>query len=201
MGTIVIDDKLLECSKKLKEELNNKRYLHSIAVMDTAACLSMVYGADIYSARLAGLLHDCAKSLSKDQLIKKAGKYKLDLSETERANPELLHAKVGKYIARDEYNINNKEVLDAIYYHTTGKPDMGLLEKIIFVADYIEPNRSASIPEIDKIRAEAFRNIDKCIALICENTLGYLKGSEAKIDKITYDTCEFYKIKEKTHCL
>lgn len=193
MGSIIVDENLSSMMEKLSEKLNKKRYLHSLGVMDTAACLAMKYGCDIKKARYAGLLHDCAKNIESNRLIEKAEKYKIPLSDTERDNPDLLHAKIGKYVAKHDYGIADEEILNAIFYHTTGKPDMSLLEKIIFVSDYIEPNRTSDIPGILEIRNMAFTDIDRCVALICCNSLGYLKEKNAKIDKITEETFEYYK--------
>lgn len=193
MGSIVVDENLSIIMEKLSNKLNKKRYLHSVGVMDTAACLAMKYDYDINKARYAGILHDCAKYLSGEKLLEKAEKYHISLSETEKENPDLLHAKVGKFIAREEYGIEDEEILNAIFYHTTGRPNMNLLEKIIFISDYIEPYRTEEIPEIAKIRKTAFENMDKCVALICSNSLGYLNQKKAKIDKLTVETYDYYK--------
>lgn len=192
MGSIVVDDNLLQIIDCLSKKLNKKRFCHSIGVMDTAACLAMKYGYDINKAKYAGILHDCAKSLSSEKLLDKSRKYSLELSEIEKENPDLLHAKIGKFLAKEDYKITDEEILDAIFYHTTGRPGMNILEKIIFVSDYIEPNRTKDIPGIKEIRAMAFENIDKCVVMICCNSLGYLKEKGALIDKITEETYLYY---------
>lgn len=193
MGTVVIDEKLSDIMERLSDKLNKKRYLHSIGVMDTAACLAMKYAYDVNKARYAGILHDCAKNYSDEKLLEKAEKYKIRLSEVEKDNPDLLHSKVGMFVARDEYDIEDEDILNAIYCHTTGKPDMTLLEKIIFIADYIEPNRTSELPMMDEIRKMAFTDMNKCIVMICENSLKYLDDNNAKTDKITIDTYDYYK--------
>ena len=192
MGTIVIDEQFDNCRRMLKEDISKKRYLHSIGVSDTAACLAMRYGCDIRKAALAGLLHDCAKGLNEDQLIETVLDNNIDISPVERDNPELLHSKAGSVIAREKYKIMDEDILSAIFWHTTGKPGMSLLEKIIFLADYIEPNRS-NIPWIDEIRQLAFKDIDSAVAASCRNSIDYLKRSSKTIDKITIDTYEYYK--------
>ena len=192
MGTIVIDEKYENCRKKLKDSISHKRYIHSIGVSDTAACLAMRYGYDIKKAHLAGLLHDCAKGLSVGDLFAAAKKSGMEISETERDNPELLHAKAGMTVAKDKYGIDDEEILGAICYHTTGKPEMTLLEKIVFIADYIEPNRTG-IPSLDRLRAVAFNDIDVATAYVCRNSIQYLKRSSKLIDRITLDTYEYYK--------
>ncbi len=192
MGTIVIDEQYDNCRKALKGSISHKRYIHSIGVSDTAACLAMRYGYDVKKAHLAGLLHDCAKGLSEGDLLTAAFMTGLEVSQMERDNPELLHAKAGATIAKQKYKIEDKEILDAICYHTTGRPDMSLLEKIVFVADYIEPNRTG-IPSLDRIRAMAFTDIDIATAYVCRNCIDYLQRASKQIDRITIDTFKYYK--------
>ena len=192
MGTIVIDEQFDRCRKALKEEISRKRFIHSLGVSDTAACLAMRYGYDIRKAALAGLLHDCAKGLDDRQLLETARRGNIEISDVELANPELLHSKAGSVLAKEKYGINDEEILCSIYWHTTGKPDMSILEKIIFLADYIEPNR-ANIPWIDSIRQKAFTDMDEAVALACRNSIDYLNKSSRTIDRITIDTYEYYK--------
>ena len=192
MGSIVIDEKYDKCRKMLKDRISNKRYLHSIGVGNTAACLAMRYGYSVGDAYLAGLLHDCAKGLSDDELIEVTKKAGILITPLEMDNPELLHSKAGSVIAKRDYGIEDKEILNAIYCHTTGKPGMTMLEKIIFVADYIEPCR-AGLPGLDVIRKTAFSDIDDSIMLICRNTLDYLKRSGKAIDATTVETYEYYR--------
>ena len=137
-------------------------------------------------------MHDCAKGLSDTQLIGTVKGGNIEISAVETENPELLHAKAGSILARSKYGVEDEDIISSIYYHTTGRPDMSLLEKIIFIADYIEPNR-AHIPQIDSIRRIAFTDIDKAVALACKNTIDYLNGSSGKIDRITIETYDYYK--------
>lgn len=194
MGTIVIDEHYEKCRKLLKESISGKRYMHSIGVSNTAACLAMRYGCDVKKAYLAGLLHDCAKGLKPEELIHIVEEEGLEISESERANPELLHAKAGSIIARDKYETGDGEIMDGICWHTTGKPAMTLLEEIIFTADYIEPNRT-NIPNLEKIRKSAFVDLSQTVALICKNTLDYLKSGNITIDRLTTETYEYYSNK------
>ncbi len=191
MGSIVIDEQYEKCRKLLRESLSHKRYMHSLGVADTAACLAMRYGYDPRKARLAGLLHDCAKGLDQKEMYEKVAGAGIEISVMERDNPELLHAKAGSLVAREKYDIEDEEILSSIYWHTTGKPGMTLLEEIIFIADYIEPNRS-TIPSLDEIRATAFTDIDKAVAMACRNSIEYLKRDSKQIDRITVDTYEYY---------
>ena len=104
----------------------------------------------------------------------------------------MLHAKAGAIIARDEYGVRDTEILDAIRYHTTGRPHMTLLEKIIFIADYIEPGRSKA-PNLDRIRREAGLDLNRCVCMIARDTLQHLKEIGAHIDQRTEETFEYYK--------
>lgn len=182
--------------KKLNQKLNEKRFIHSIGVEYTAASLAFVYGEDIERARTAGLLHDYAKCIPTEEKLRKAKKYGLPISRSEKLNPDLLHGKLGAYYAKTKFGIKDKEILSAITYHTTGHPDMCLLDKIIFVADYIEPNRRM-IRDLPEIRKEAFQDIDKCIIHILKNTLEYLNEKTDIIDEMTQQTYDFYVMNVK----
>ncbi len=177
---------------RLKTKISEKRFEHSLGVEYTACCLAMTYGADMEKARIAGLLHDCAKGLSTKEKLEKARKYGLPVSKYEEKNPDMLHAKLGAYYARYKYDVYDEEILSAIACHTTGKPNMTLLEKIIFVSDYIEPNRKP-VPEMDLIRKEAFTDIDLCVTHILKNTIAYLESTETEMDFATKQTYDFYK--------
>lgn len=180
-----------EMIKRLKGKLNDKRFVHSVGVEYTAATLAFVHGADVEKARIAGLLHDCAKCLPAEEKLRKAKKHGLPINRSEKLNPDLLHGKLGAYYAKRKYDVKDEEILSAITYHTTGHPDMTLLEKIIFVADYIEPNRKM-VKDMEEIRKEAYEDIDKCIIHILKNTLDYLNSKQYVVDEITEQTYYFY---------
>ncbi|MCI9486294.1 MAG: nicotinate-nucleotide adenylyltransferase [Lachnospiraceae bacterium] len=185
--------------EKLRHKLGIGRFEHTLGVAYTAACLAMRYGCSAEDAELAGLLHDCAKQYDNETLMKKCSKYKLPVSEAERKNPSLLHAKLGAYLAKQKYDVNDVRILDAIRYHTTGRPAMTLLEKIIYVADYIEPRRFKA-PNLDKIRGLAFVNLDQTVCEIMSDTLAYLKKTPENIDKTTQEACMYYqKLKKEEH--
>lgn len=185
-------EQMNEIKKQLKKELEKKRYQHTIGVMHTAACLAMRYGSDMYQAMLAGLLHDCAKCISDKKQIELCEKNHISIRDVERENPFLLHAKTGAFLARTQYGINDTAVLHAIEVHTTGIPNMSLLDKIIFVADYIEPNRDKA-PNLEEIRTLAFENIDQVIYRILDDTLHFLNQKKGSIDEKSHETYEYYK--------
>lgn len=178
--------------KLLKDELKKDRYKHTINVSYTAMCLAMRYEEDLEKAMLAGLLHDCAKCISDDAQLKKCISKGIDVNETEKRQPYLLHAKLGAYLAKEKYGVKDKEVLSAIRKHTTGDVDMTMLEKIIFVADYIEPARSKA-KNLTLIRRLAFEDIDTAVYYIMKDTLEYLEEKGSEIDKQTKKAYEFYK--------
>ncbi|MDE6313390.1 MAG: bis(5'-nucleosyl)-tetraphosphatase (symmetrical) YqeK [Lachnospiraceae bacterium] len=178
--------------KKLKKELDADRYEHTIGVAYTAAALAMRYEANIQQAQVAGLLHDCAKCIPNSKKIALCEKYNINMSEIELKNPFLLHAKLGAFLAMHKYGVSDKEITSAILNHTTGKPNMSLLDKIIFVADYIEPQRKKQ-PNLAEVRKLAFVDLDKAMLRILEDTLNFLKVSSGDIDPMTEKTYQYYK--------
>ena len=158
--------------EKLIEEIGSKRFSHSIGVMETAVELAKLYQVDSNKAMIAGLLHDCAKIRDPIYLLKRANDFDIILDDIMKKNNELIHGPLGSRIAEYEYMIKDREILDAIYYHTTGREKMSMLDKIIYIADFIEPSRN--YPSVDEIRKLAFKDLDKSILLSMENTLIYL---------------------------
>ncbi len=183
-----------EISKNLKKVLSEKRYLHSLGVEEVACDLALIHGFDMERAKIAGILHDCAKYLSNEQLLDECQNYGLPVTDIEVKCPFLLHAKVGAIYARIKYGIQDDQIISAITYHTTGRPAMSLLEKIIFTADYIEPYRRP-LPRIEVIRKMAYNDIDIAVAMVAENVLDYLRASNQDIDTMTIDTYHYYRDK------
>lgn len=184
--------KIEKLKKKLRRHLDKERYEHTLGVMYTSAALAMAYRIDIEKALLAGLLHDCAKCVPGEKKIRLCEKYGLPVNNAEKHNPGLLHAKLGAYIAAEKYKVDDSEVLDAITYHTTGRPNMTLLDKIIYIADYIEPNRYEA-PNLQAVRRLAFVDIDACLYMILKDSLEYLKTKSEAIDPMTEQTYKYYQ--------
>ena len=190
---------LAKLRKEMEQTLEHKRYEHTLGVAYTAASLAMVHGADVDKALIAGMLHDCAKCMSHRKQIALCHKYKVQLSEieTEKHSP-LLHAKAGSCLAEKKYGITDEEILLAISYHTTGRPHMGLLEKIIYIADYIEPGRErakrsyADIQNLAQVRKMAYCDLDEALCKILSDTLDYLSRKGGTIDSMTRETYEYY---------
>lgn len=184
-------NQLKKIRKAVEKVQDAKRFEHTLGVEYTAAALAMRYDSDINDARIAGLLHDCAKCQSDEKQLSICHKNHIKVTEVERKNPFLLHAKVGAYLAREKYGIKEPDILNAIQNHTTGRKNMSLLEKIIFVADYIEPGRK-NAPNLAEIRKAAFVDIDQALLQILKDTLDYLKSSGGEIDPMTEQTWRYY---------
>ena len=178
--------------KAMEKSQDSKRFEHTLGVAYTATALAMRYGISLKNAELAGLLHDCAKCLTDEKRLSICEKHNISINEIERRNPFLLHAKVGSFLAMEEYHIFDLDIINAILNHTTGRPGMSLLEKIVFVADYIEPNRK-NAPNLAEIRKLAFEDIDLAMIRILGDILKFLEGSEGEIDPMTRKTYEYYK--------
>ena len=181
--------------KQLAKVLDSKRYEHTQGVAYTSAALAMRYGEDVQKAELAGLLHDCAKCLDNEKKIHICKKHNIAISDAELKNPFLLHAKVGGYLTKEKYKIDDEDIINAVTYHTTGRPGMSLLEKIVYIADYIEPGRD-HVSNLDEVRNLCFRDLDEALLQILEDILVHLKESKKEIDPMTQMTYEFYKRKQ-----
>ena len=166
--------------------------MHTLGVEYTSVCLAMKYGENLETAELSGLLHDCAKELPEKKLIQICRDHGERISKMEYQNPFLLHGKAGACLARDKFGIDDANILNAIRYHTTGRPGMTLVEKIVFVADYIEPNRKKA-DNLTELRRMAFENLDETVLRILEQTLDYLVRTGKEIDRHTVITRDYYK--------
>lgn len=193
-----MNDRITTISEQLKKELDKARYDHTLGVMYTAGCLAMRYGEDMNKALLAGLLHDCAKCIPHNEKIRLCKINHIFISDTEMKNPGLLHAKLGAFLAEHKYGINDTEIIRAIESHTTGRPNMSLLDKIIYIADYMEPGRDRAA-DLPHVRELAFKDLDACLYVILEDSLNFLKKRKIPIDPMTEDTFLYYNdLKQKT---
>ena len=178
--------------KKLKKYMDEERFIHTQGVMYTACALAMCHNADMNQARLAGLLHDCAKCIPNSKKLKICQRENIPVSAAEEASPDLLHAKLGVYISKEKYGVTDREVRQAVRYHTTGRPEMTLLEKIIYIADYIEPGRD-NAPNLPTVRRLAFQDLDETMYVILKDTLEYLEHGSGTIDATTRQACRYYQ--------
>ncbi|WP_317854025.1 nicotinate-nucleotide adenylyltransferase [Chakrabartyella piscis] len=180
--------------EKLQSALQIKRYIHTLGVESEAMKLAEIYGTkqDKQKAQIAGLLHDCAKDYPRDLQQRLCKEYKLALDEDTIRTPQLIHAVLGAEIAKREYQITDTTILDAIRYHTTGRPHMSLLEKIIYIADYIEPNRE-KFDGIEEARRLAYLDLDLAMCFILADTINYVKEQGRKPHPISEEALQYYK--------
>ena len=177
--------------KKMKKVMDEKRYEHTLGVSYTAATLAMIFDEDIEKAKLAGLLHDCAKNMEHDKKIKLCKKNGYKPNQFELDNPSLLHARCGSILAKTKYNVDDEDVLNAICSHTTGRPGMSKLEQIIFIADFIEPGRKPW-SGLDNVRRLSYEDLNKATCQILSDMLDYLNKDDKSIDPMTQKTYEYY---------
>ncbi len=170
----------------LKTKLKPERYLHSLGVRDTAVKMAKIFGADIKKAEIAGLLHDNAKNI--DNPYERCADLEVELDDFEKSNIALVHAKLGAETAKCEFYVNDEETLNAIRYHTVGRRDMTLLEKIIFVADLTEPGRN--FPDIEYLRTLAFSDIDAAVKECVKGTIRVNKERGMPIHPAAYEILE-----------
>ncbi len=184
-----MNTQVLEIRKSLKKKLDPIRFEHTLGVAYTCQALAMRYEYDLHKAELAGLLHDCAKRFDNETMLLKCQKREIPMTDGELRDPSLLHAKLGAWYAREKYGIDDPEILTAIECHTTGKKSMTLLDKILYVADYIEPGRykASELPEMRKL---AFIDLDLACLSIMEIILKYLESTICPIDATTIEACE-----------
>lgn len=172
--------------------LKAKRVAHVLGTEETAVKLAEKYGADVEKARVAALLHDCTKRLSMGEQLVLCEKYGIELDELEQRALKLLHAKTGAAIARDVFAVD-EEVYSAILWHTTGRADMTKLEKIIYLADYIEPNRD--FPGLAELREAVWEDLDKGLLIGLSMTVEEMKEMGNPIHKNTLEAKTFLERK------
>jgi len=179
---------------KLKEWLNEKRYLHCLGVEEMAVKLAKHYGIDEEQAAAAALLHDWGRGLENDLLLKKAREFDIVVGGVEEKAPHLLHGPVGAKLVENELGIKDPAILQAIALHTTGAGEWSLLDKIIYLADYIEPGRTFS--GVEQIRKMAFLDLEKALFMAAENTLYHLLKKKALIHHKTVELRNALLIKQ-----
>lgn len=168
----MIDNKKID--DYLKKNLKKKRYKHVIGTVKAAERLAKVYDADMETAKLAALLHDSAKHMDKDEVIFLAKEYGFEVDDTYEAQPELLHGAAGAYIAKNLFNVHDKEILDAITYHTVPNLNPSKMDMIVSVADLIEETRD--YPGVDELRKIAEDGLDKVFLNVLERVIVHVLG-------------------------
>ena len=176
-----------EILKWLKENLNEKRYIHTLGTANCAKELAQKFGLNSEKAYLAGLLHDCAKCFSNEKLLDIIHQH-LDVEECEMLNYKTLHAPVSAYIAEKEFKITDKEILSAIRWHTLGRLDMTDFEKIVFIADKIEPNtRDKEYSDKIRVLLDEENGLNKALLKCYKETIKSLVKRDLKICLLTIE--------------
>ncbi|MDD4526825.1 MAG: bis(5'-nucleosyl)-tetraphosphatase (symmetrical) YqeK [Candidatus Margulisbacteria bacterium] len=180
-----------DLQEKLRKYLNSEeRINHSVRVADLAVELAKIYKIDEQKAYVAGIFHDMAKEITFEKAIQITREYNYSLSESELLNNKLLHAPIGALLAQYELKIDDKDIIMAIRWHTTGKAEMSILEKIIYLADISEPGRKH--PELMQIQELAKQNINKAMLLAVKFSLKKLIESERSIDPKSVECYNYF---------
>ncbi|MCC3863326.1 bis(5'-nucleosyl)-tetraphosphatase (symmetrical) YqeK [Terrisporobacter petrolearius] len=162
-----------QIEKTLKGMLPERRLKHSLNVSKCAVKLSEIYKCDKEKAQIAGLVHDCAKYFTDEQIEDSIKRFNVELDPLEVNNIALSHSVIGSYVAVDVFNIKDEEIINAIKYHTTGKENMSLLEKIIYMADLIEEGRN--FPKVEELRELTYSGkLEEALLLSFNNTIKFI---------------------------
>jgi len=161
-----------EIIKKLSKSLSDERYVHTLGVKEVAIKLAIKYGVDVNKAEIAALLHDCAKEYTKEQSREFCKEHNISLDYLENY-PKVLHSHLGYYVAKFDYGIIDEEILESIKYHTTGNERMTKLEKIIYLADFLDPNRNYAsyMEEYNETKKLAYEDLDAAMLYCLEFTI------------------------------
>mgnify|MGYP002575286259 FL=1 len=164
----------------LKDTLKPSRFEHTLGVADTAKKLAEFYGCDTEKAYVAGLLHDCAKNIPHDEAIKMCRENSVFLKEICIQEPSLIHAVLGAFLAETKFGVSDRDILNAIYYHTTGHENMPLLTKIIYISDAIEPTRTHAGVEL--LRKTVYENLDEALVRSIDATIRHIINKGGLLD-------------------
>lgn len=178
----MIDNRIMK--DYLKKTLSEKRYIHSENAAISAEQLANLYGADSQKAYVSALLHDCTREMDMELQHKMMLSLNTQVDELTYGIKELLHAHTAEYIIRNQFNIMDEEIISAVRFHTTGKEDMTLLEKIVFLADVVEPSRS--FPGVEYIRQLAMDDIDGAVLAALDSSIKFLLGKRSLVHPNTF---------------
>ena len=184
-----------QIKKDLKEILSERRYIHSLGVMEMAGKLAKIYNEDIETTKIAGLLHDIAKEMPKEEMLKYVKENNIETNKIERINTAILHGKIGADIARKRYGVS-KQIQNAIKYHTTTSPEMDTLAKIVYVADKTEMNRKSEDYDIEYERKLAKEDLDAVIIYIIDANIKSLIDKNKLIEEESVKTRNSLMIKK-----
>ncbi|MBR6647670.1 MAG: bis(5'-nucleosyl)-tetraphosphatase (symmetrical) YqeK [Clostridia bacterium] len=188
---------LIQMDEKLKNTLSERRYIHSIGVMESAVSLAERFGGDIDKARIAGLLHDCAKEVDKDEAVELCDELGIEIDDAKRVQKGLLHADLGAELVKTEYDISDSEIYDAIKYHTMGRENMTMLDKIIYLADFIEPSRR-DFEGLTELRKLCMEDLDEAMLFAINLSISFVLNKGKVLHKQTLATRDYFqKLKEE----
>ena len=186
----------MDCiNEYLKDNLKESRLQHTYNVREMAEKLADIYGADRKKAAKAAMYHDICKGKGFTDDVLNGYVCRFGLDEKYINNSALSHSRIAAELMKREWGVEDQQVIDAVRYHTTGRPEMSLLEKIIFIADAAEPGRSYKGAE--EIRETAFTDIDKACLMALENTIGYVVSTGGKLDEDSVRTRDWFLKTEK----
>lgn len=186
----------IEILQYIKENLKESRYIHTLGVAQCAIQLAKINDVNQDRAEVAALIHDCAKNMSTEQMYKLLEESNYEVDDVMKCSPQLLHGKVGAIIANTLMEIEDEEILSSVEFHTTGRKNMTTLEKIIYIADYIEPNRN--YPGIEVLRKTTFDNLNEGVLQGLSNTITYVVKNGLMIHPLSVEARN-YLIKEKNN--
>jgi predicted HD superfamily hydrolase involved in NAD metabolism len=185
-----------QIKSELKKHLKPHRFNHTLGVVKMASKLAKKYDVDVKQAKLAALLHDCAKNFTNQEMLQVAKNEKITLDPIMLLEPQLLHGPVGAAIAKKTYHVHDPEVLSAIACHTTGKCDMSLLDKIIYLSDFIEPGRD--YPGVERLRRDCFeKDINTACKEAFDNTISYVISIGGLLHPKTIEARNYIIIEDK----
>lgn len=182
-----------EIREYLKSNLKESRYNHTLGVCETSIKLAELNGISIEKAEIAALAHDVAKNLDKEEMLKIINENNIELSNVEKENMNLWHSIIGPIVAEEKLGITDEDILNAVRWHTTGKENMSVLVKIIYIADMIEPGRS--FHGVEEIRKESFENLDKGVYLGLTHSIQFLLSKNLLIDENTMKARNYFLFK------
>lgn len=184
--------------EKLKAALKPERYEHSLGVMETAGEMAARFGMDVEQARVAGILHDCAKNIAPEEAYRLCEEYGVALDEVSRQSFGLVHQYLGAALARAEYGIEDEEILSAIRCHTTGKADMGPLDKVLYLADFTEPNRDKEpFAGLKELRALCKTDLDEAMLFALDISIKSIVDRERMMHMDTVHAWNWFLTKKR----
>ena len=179
----------------LKKKLKSSRFEHTLRTEKKALELAKRFGVDLSKAQTAALLHDILKNISEEEKHSLISKYNIGPIFEQKGGENLLHGELASYYIKDEFQIDDEDIINAVKNHTAGRANMSKLEKIIYLADLIEDGRH--FPSVDKIRKAAEENLDEAVFMACSHTIQYLVDSKMPILGGTIEMYNDYTTKMK----